>query len=252
MKARKCLFIDLDGTLLNDRKEISAYSLKALKKWRESGELCVATTGRSLRKFNQVVKEDIFDGYILHNGSLVFYEGKLVFKNQISFASVKDFLKNIKEKNISYGVEVDNCFYANYDGLETGPDSRVYTDQFDRIPKIAADKLIIIGKKFQEYTDLIPKSSYICMLDKNTICITHKNANKLYAAKTLIKMLGISQKNVYVFGNDHNDYELIKGFENSIAVENAIDSVRAVANYITLSNEKNGVAKFIESINKGD
>ena len=251
MKVKKCLFIDLDGTLLNNAKEISVYSLKILKEWREKGGFCIATTGRSLRKFNQVVKDKIFDGYILHNGSLVFFEEKLLFKNQISFNAVNIFLKKIKTTNLCYGVEVDNCFYANYDGLETGPDLNVYTNQFDLMPKIPADKLIIIGKNFNKYKFLIPKSSYVCMLDNKTICITHKNANKLYAANALIKKLDISQKNVYVFGNDHNDYELIKGFENSVAVKNAINSVKDIARFVTLSNEENGVAKFIDLINKG-
>ena len=64
--------------------------------------------------------------------------------------------------------------------------------------------------------------------------------------KTLVEHIGIDLSDVIAFGDDINDLGMLKLAGTAVAVSNAIDEVKAVADHITESNEQDGVAQFLE------
>ena len=72
------------------------------------------------------------------------------------------------------------------------------------------------------------------------------NSDKETALKTLVEHIGIDLNDVVAFGDDINDLGMLKLAGTAVAVSDAIDEVKAVADHITESNYQDGVAKFLE------
>ena len=86
----------------------------------------------------------------------------------------------------------------------------------------------------------------ICYRGENLYGFVNKNAGKVQAIKSLAKCLNIELSNIIAFGDDLNDIEMLEQCGYGIAVSNAIEEVLNIADYITDSNDEDGVAKFIE------
>ena len=76
--------------------------------------------------------------------------------------------------------------------------------------------------------------------------INAKNAGKGMALLRLAKRLGIRNSQIMACGDSGNDIEMLQSVGISVAMSNATEEVKKIANYITLSNEENGVADMID------
>ena len=76
--------------------------------------------------------------------------------------------------------------------------------------------------------------------------INHKNANKGTALRALCDHLGISIADTIAFGDGHNDCQMLRDAGIGVAVANAKEEVQRAADHVTLTNEQDGVAVFLE------
>ena len=76
--------------------------------------------------------------------------------------------------------------------------------------------------------------------------INAAGVNKGKAMIELGKLLGIPREEIMAFGDGNNDLKMLKEVGTGVAMENAIPSVKEAADYVALSNDEEGVAKFIE------
>jgi HAD superfamily hydrolase (TIGR01484 family) len=86
----------------------------------------------------------------------------------------------------------------------------------------------------------------ICYRGENRYGFINKNAGKVQAIRALASYLNIGLSNIIAFGDDLNDIEMLEQCGYGIAVSNAVEEVLNVADYVTDSNDEDGVAKFIE------
>jgi len=86
----------------------------------------------------------------------------------------------------------------------------------------------------------------ICYRGENLYGFINKNAGKVQAIKALANHLDIELSNIIAFGDDLNDVEMLEQCGYGVDVSNAIEEVLSVADFITDSNDEDGVAKFIE------
>ena len=87
--------------------------------------------------------------------------------------------------------------------------------------------------------------------DKTIFCdIANINSNKGNAVKKLLEILNISKNEAIAIGDDNNDLAMFEQVGYRVAVDNAIDVVKEKANEITLSNDDDGVAVFLEKLLK--
>jgi len=82
----------------------------------------------------------------------------------------------------------------------------------------------------------------------NWLDLNHSNANKGYALDKLLQHLGYAKNEVVVFGDYHNDLEMLALADYSFAMGNAHPTVKAVANYTTSSNDDFGVERILEKL----
>ena len=102
-------------------------------------------------------------------------------------------------------------------------------------------------KKFQtEYEDTI-KERYEGVLSQSYVYeVLPKGYNKGTGLKNLAEKLGIKQEEVMAIGDSHNDLPMREATDKLIAMDNATSSLKEIADYITKSNDEDGVAHVIE------
>ena len=103
----------------------------------------------------------------------------------------------------------------------------------------------IDAKRINQSLANIPQV-YARTIDKNRTEILFYTVSKSNALQKLIEKLSISNNSVLVFGDDENDLDCFEKFENTVAMGNAIESIKAKSKYITKSNNDDGISSFME------
>lgn len=261
----KLIALDMDGTLLRKDKTISDRTFKALKAAREKGVKVVLATGRPVRGIKNYLSYlglDKDDEYaVTFNGSAVQTgkSGNMLFEK---FMSGVD-LHYIYSLSLEYGVHI-HAF--NERGQLMTPVLNKYTDveaqinglnihirdfnaisPEDKIIKVMLvdepEKLDLVFSKlpkelFTKYSILRSASIFLEFLDPEI--------NKGLGLSILSKELGITREEVIAVGDAGNDIDMIKYAGLGVAMGNAYPEVKEIADYVTVTNEEDGVAEVIE------
>lgn len=261
----KLIALDMDGTLLREDKTVSDRTKDAIRKAKEKGVHVVIATGRPIDGVTKYLEElDMFgeEDYVLS------YNGGLVLKTK-SKEVVSKIALNGKDlhylHSISKKLGVNIHAFSEIHGLITPKNSK-YTEVEANINniKITIDdysaiednhsiiKIMMIDEPevLQKAVDNLPKEVY----EKYTVVrsapffleFLNKSVNKGTGVKLLAEHLGVKQEEVMTFGDAGNDLDMIKYAGMGVAMDNAFPEVKEEANYITDSNENDGVAKAIE------
>ena len=107
----KCIFCDLDGTLLNDDKKISSANLKAIERARVAGVKFVVCTGRLPFCFVDYIKPLVSEDYVSSNGSLVHYDGKDIVNNHLSYEDSGKLLHYAEKRNLCLRIFTRDYLY---------------------------------------------------------------------------------------------------------------------------------------------
>jgi Cof subfamily protein (haloacid dehalogenase superfamily) len=255
----KLVVSDMDGTLLNSKGEVSNLFFKLFYQLQKQNIIFCAASGR---QYNSIVhklapiKNDIY--VIAENGGIAKKKDQLLLSNPISKEKIKKILpvlrtiehahivlcsENsafIESKNQDF-IDMFQEYYNSYqivENIETIIDSKEFL-------KIA----IYNSKSSEEYiypkVKIFENEMLIKISGKNWLDISDKQANKGNALRTLQKLLNISKEETLVFGDYHNDIEMLKEAKFSFAMENAHKDITKIANYATESNNNFGVEKIL-------
>lgn len=261
----KLIALDMDGTLLNEEKKVTQRTKEAISAARDKGVTVVLATGRPIEGVHRYLEElDMLgeNDYVLsYNGSLV---QKTKNKEIISKVTLKGTDATYLYK-LSKELGVNIHSFSENEGLIT-PITNKYTEveadingiqfkefNFENID--AQDVMIKImmidePEVLQKAVDKLPKEIY----DKYTVVrsapffleFLNKKANKGTGVELLAKHLGVKVDEIIAMGDAGNDLHMIEYAGLGVAMENAFEEVKKAANYITDSNENDGVAKVIE------
>jgi len=249
----KMVVTDLDGTLLNNDGQISKYSKNVLEKCMELGIKIVFATARPIRAtsiFFPTVKPNAI---ICHNGAYVIADNNIIAKYEIKFTMVNEIIGKIDRLFDEYNliVEIDDKMYTNFNP-ELYWDNIEY-ESIKNMPSMDADK-IIVGiddlEKLIKIKDFLPNELYFekGLGAKGGLIglVINKEAKKWNGIKTLLDYYKIKSDEVIAFGDNENDYEMVKNCGIGISVDNAIDDVKKISKYTCGNNNDNGVAEWIE------
>jgi Cof subfamily protein (haloacid dehalogenase superfamily) len=248
------IVMDLDGTLLDDEKNISKYTLNILKECRFVGIKLAFATSRSessSKRFIDLVSPDIV---IVNNGALIKIDNKIFCKELLQKEIAEKIIKEIygRENVGEIKFETENGYYiicANEEDAYI-----VLGGKYKYLPigkKIENDLLKIRLELFDEKMVDEIKTKYnecdiIGFSNGKWYMIKNKEANKINAIRDVIKEIKVPINNVCAFGDDYNDIEMIKNCGMGIAMENGIDEIKKVAKYRCKKNNEDGVGKWIE------
>lgn len=264
----KLIAIDMDGTLLNEKKHIDKAQKEAIHEAVEAGIKIVLCTGRPLYGILPFYEELGLseldsEGYvILNNGCSIHKTKDWKLIDQVNFTSDDiDYLYKFSEGYDINFTLVNDYYYFN---IDRKPTDELITDAgfvFSDITNISLKeakngkhkiiKIMFLGNPnimadFQKENENILKDKYSGVLSQPYVYeILPKGNNKGTGLKKLAKKLGIKQEEIMAIGDGNNDIEMFEYANYSVAMENGTELAKKAAKYETDSNENDGVAKAI-------
>lgn len=263
----KLISLDMDNTTLNTEHKISKRTKKVLQEAHNKGIKVIMNTGRTYQEAEAYIDElDFVDYIVTSNGSVVFdkienefYQVNSLEKkyveccHQICKAYSEDILLIVAGETECYSDKIYQNSKAKsmFEGF-VGIEINMMDGLLDFFENKFIGKAVIIGdNKLLEKisveiksllkTEIQLKYSLECALE-----IMSPQMDKTEGVKWVMEKFDIAQSEIIAIGDGENDIGMIKQAALGIAMENACDSLKKVADYITLSNAEDGVAHAIE------
>jgi len=243
---------DLDGTLLRNGKYISDYTISVLSECQKKGIKIAFATARSSQASFEFLEQFTPDVFIGYGGALVIVGEKVIHRFDISSTVSSQIIKEclaapevLSILAINESIALTNCL----DETKSKYGSHYRYDDFlhpndNKYLKISVNATSpdIVEKIAAHY----PMCDMLRYTGEDLYRFANKDAIKWNAVKVMAKYYNFDTDSFVAFGDDVNDTEMVKNCGIGIAVENAIDKVKAVAGHICASNEEDGVAKWLE------
>ena len=255
----KIIAMDFDDTILTSDKHVSEYSKKVLSNYKNKGYIIVGVTGRSLSSASEACDINIFNYLILNNGTHI-YDVKTKEARCISLLD-KNVCKKISKLYEDIAVKYDYCSLNNYYMTRIFTrQSKPFLVKVDDISEVNEDicKMNIFLKEndnIEEIRDEINSKFEVnafIMQDSTSsekwLVINPKGLNKCTTLELLCKEHGLTLDNAIFFGDGLNDVELIQNAGLGVAMGNALPVVKSVSKDITLTNDEDGVAKYLTNV----
>ena len=268
--------LDLDGTLLNDKKEVSEENLKALERCCALGIQIVPTTGRSLWGIPEIVSSLPGVTYCIttNGGSVVNSVTKRQLLNctianerALEIMAIAHEYDVMCDPYIEGGGVTQKGNFARMDHFHLSSELQVMVrntrtevpDMLEYVKENGApvQKINIffadlaereeLRKRLDAMDDVVVTSSLW-----NNLEINHANATKGNALLWLADYLGVPHEATMAFGDGENDVSMLRMAGMGIAMGNASDAIKSCAKRVTLTNEENGVAAAIKELVLGE
>lgn len=243
--------VDLDDTLVRSDRSVSDRTLRALINWSALCGHVIIATGRPPR-WTRMIPEELHDyPWICYNGAVAYEGGEKVYENLIDAQTVEEVVDLCLSHSVveRLALEIDDVHYSNLDVGRSDVQVVANLRDFARQP---AAKILLTRATFQQLQpELAAFEGRIKALisDKvEMIQLMSPTASKGEALYVMLQRWGEDFTNVVAFGDDVNDVEMLRESGLGVAMANAVDALKSVANRITLSNDEDGVALVLEAL----
>lgn len=267
----KLIALDLDGTLKNSKNKITPKTKEALIKAQQQGVKIVLASGRptpGLRHEAAELELDQYEGYLLSfNGAHVsdYKTKETIYEQTLTIKEAKSAYDRAKE----YGLA---CMTYEDDVVVTEDNEDEYVivegnindikvkkiESFKDNLKNPIHKVLLTGKPeyvasiVEEFKQPYGDSLSIYRSAPFFIEVMAQGIDKAASLDRLAKSLGIKQEEVMAFGDGYNDLSMIEYAGMGISMANGVDGVKERANFITLSNDEDGIAYALDKFLKGE
>lgn len=244
----KIIVLDLDKTLLNDRMEISSFSLNVLKRCQKLNYKVIIATARS-----EVSTLYGLNGYqpnalICNNGALGITENEK-FAKYISSKNVDRVIRYLAERKEVQTVKVTTPQkeYSNKENVVKNGVLYTYRD-FSKKPLNEEAYKIMISVNAELGLEIMTKFAckYEQVRGERNYIITRADVNKADAVRRIACCYNVKLEEVVAFGDDTSDIAMLELCGAGVAMENALDKVKEAADYVCGNNDEDGVARWLE------
>lgn len=257
------IVLDLDGTLLTDQKVISLKTKLTLNKAMEAGHEVMIATGRPYRSSETFYKElGLTTPIVNFNGAFVHHPTNNhwgTYHTPIGLNVVHEVVEsmhNFDFHNIVAEV-LDDVYVHHHDeqlmDIFRFGDPTITTGDLRNYLKTDPTSILIHApyERVQEIHDHL-SSVHAEVIDHrrwgapwHVIEIVKSGMSKAVGLNRVSKSMGIARENIIAFGDEDNDLEMIDFVGVGVAMGNAIDSLKNIANEITLTNNDDGIAELL-------
>jgi Cof subfamily protein (haloacid dehalogenase superfamily) len=261
----KAIFSDYDGTVTAGQTNFlpTAQVKNAIMDWIKQGHIFSIATGRP---FAGVIEQactylGLTTPQIVRGGAEIIdpLTKKAVYSTHMEDKDVEEVIRLFVQQNIRVCVEKDAIVYTNGDPIPAyGPLTfkKLEELQIHNIPKIHIPPLDTIShlRFIEEIIQRFPEIYFIKTLSftGKSWDLTSPKGTKETAVIKLMELLHVKKEESLGMGDGHNDLPLLKACGYKIAMGNASDDLKAVADFVAPSQEKDGVAYVINSLLRRD
>jgi len=252
----KAIFFDIDGTLLSAaQKNVPISTRKSLKLLREKGIKTVIATGRDLGEVEKLPVSNMhFDGYITLNGQLCYDEHMHTFSGRPINHEEMDILSGMfKAKKIPFILINSKKRYINYVD-ETVIDVQAHTNgTIPDVGKYHGEEIYqicaFVSHQQKEALQTILDECEITSWNDLGIDIIPKGGGKAQGIADYLAAHDLTREDIMAFGDGENDIEMLQFAGIGVAMDNASDHVKQMADYVTDSVENDGIEKALKHFN---
>ncbi|MCT4783396.1 MULTISPECIES: Cof-type HAD-IIB family hydrolase [Exiguobacterium] len=272
---QKIIFLDVDGTLVDEHGNIPESAKEAVQKARQNGHLVFLSTGRSKAELFPDILDVGFDGIIGAAGGYIELEEDILFHQHVSTEDLTHLVSFFTEHGIDFYLESNDGLYAGgnakariaqliedlmtsnpeasatierglkpfHDAMKEGVD--LVRPNVNKISFLGSSiPLNVIQSEFASRFTVIP--STVAVFGANSGELSIPGINKATAIATLLEHLGLERSQTFAYGDGLNDIEMLEYVEIGVAMGNAKPEVKRVADDVTDACEADGLANSFE------
>ena len=255
-KDYRLLLFDLDGTLLCSNKTISKKTLKAIGECRKKGLLVGVSTSRGEQNSLPFIEELQPDVLITSGGALVKYNNEYIYKGEFSEEETRRMIEAAREvcgADCEITIDTIDSHYWNYKVDPKKQDQSwgdsIYSN-FNNFRKSSLKMCVEIFDEEQagQPQEILKECDCIRFSDGYWYKFTQKAVTKERAIMEVCAVCGIEPKEIIAFGDDYADIGMLKLCGKGVAMGNAIDEVKQMADLVIGSNDEDGIAEYLKSL----
>ena len=274
-KKRKvtCIALDLDQTTLNHQGRLSERNRQAIESAIRKGVQIVIASGRAVSALpDDICNINEIRYAITSNGAAVYdlHTKECLKQYKMTGDSIEKILHYTKNLEVAYETFINGQAYGQKEYVEDPvrfgaspmaipyiqstrkPVTNIrdflldYKEQIESIDVVVKDENL--KKKLRKVFEENISDIYVTSSVQQLLEISYQKSGKHSGAAYILEYLGLSREGLAAFGDGDNDAELLKFAEIGIAMENASDACKEAADAVTLSNDADGVAYWIEKL----
>lgn len=268
----KAVFIDIDETLTNSQREVTEKTKLEIKKCVENGVKIILTSGRSRREAMDFQEQIGTNPYIVSSNGASAYDaenGVEIYNERIDPQMALQLIKHSRENGYRIKLNYKDLLVMNEAAY---PDEKDKEVSYEELERVAVEEQVVqcvitstdfekmrffrdyiknecVGiavanesKRFKN-PDLKPSRNYYCD-------VTSVKVSKGNAVKAVCEYFEIKPEEIVTIGDGENDLSMFELTPNSVAMGNSLPEIKEKANYVTDSNDEDGVAKVLGFIIK--
>jgi len=268
----KAVFIDIDETLTNSQREVTEKTKLEIKKCVENGVKIILTSGRSRREAMDFQEQIGTSPYIVSSNGASAYDaenGVEIYNERIDPQMVLQLIKYSRENGYRIKLNYKDLLVMNEAAYPDEKDKEVSYEELERVAvEEQVVQCVIISTDFEKMrffrdyiknecvwiavaneskrfknSDLKPSRNYYC--DVASVKVSKGNA-----VKAVCEYFEIKPEEIVTIGDGENDLSMFELTPNSVAMGNSLPEIKEKANYVTASNDEDGVAKVLGFIIK--
>lgn len=268
----KAVFIDIDETLTNSQREVTEKIKLEIKKCVENGVKIILTSGRSRREAMDFQEQIGTSPYIVSSNGASAYDaenGVEIYNERIDPQMVLQLIKHSRENGYRIKLNYKDLLVMNEAAY---PDEKDKEVSYEELERVAVEEQVVqcvitstdfekmrffrdyiknecvgiaVANEFKRFKnpDLKPSRNYYC--DVASVKVSKGNA-----VKAVCEYFEIKPEEIVTIGDGENDLSMFELTPNSVAMGNSLPEIKEKANYVTASNDEDGVAKVLGFIIK--
>lgn len=247
------MLLDIDGTLLDSNHRIEVDTIDVISTYNGANQF-VLCSARKPSSTNFIAKQlNINEKIIIcYNGALIKEREKKIFERPLSAKVVAYILGLAQKYKLTINVYSNDIWIVNELNSYVLSEAKIIGEKPLKINDVLkatnflVHKILLLGTEAK--LDMIKnelntvKGITFCNSKEGYLEITSFHASKSKAFEYLLEYLSVDVKDSLAIGDGRNDLELLRCVGIGIAMDNAPLEVKNVADYVTLSNDENGVA----------
>ncbi|MGG6797162.1 UNVERIFIED_CONTAM: Cof-type HAD-IIB family hydrolase [Streptococcus canis] len=270
----KAVFFDIDGTLLNDRKNVQKTTQKAIQQLKKQGIMVGLATGRGPGFVQPFLENFGLDFAVTYNGQYILTRDKVLYQNQLPKSMIYKIIRyaSDKKREVSLGTAsglagsriidmgtsqfgqmvssiVPKSWVKTVEGSFKHLIRRVKPQSFSNLVTIMREPIyqIVLVASADETSKIQEKFPHIKITRSSpySLDLISVDQSKIKGIERLGQMFGFELSEVMAFGDSDNDLEMLSGVGVGVAMGNAEAVVKNGAHFTTASNNNDGISKAL-------
>ncbi len=250
------VFFDIDGTLLNEEKELPKSTKEAIMALKEAGHEVAIATGRAPFFFKSLREELGINTYVCFNGQYVVFQGKVIHRNPLNKELLEDLSKvSLANENpiVFMGQEEMKANVPEHAAIKEGLNSLKIDVSLGHDPKYNQGRdifqcLLFCEEGEEEFYEEKYSAFNFVRWHPRSVDVVPFEGSKAVGIRKVTDLLDIRQENIVAFGDSLNDLEMLTEIPKSVAMGDGHPRAKQAAKYETAAVDDDGILKGLKML----